>query len=622
MGQAKDDIFILSKFFNLFAMKKLLLYLFLFPVLGLLHRNVDAQFNFGVSHEGYLHGNGISVLTYHNQYFIGKQGGIEIIQYDRRIMSNGMLVYKLQNENRPDDTPEYFTQPVPETEPIQPVTDQKKCLIKMNFRDENINLVYDLVVQGYDTAFSIDLDFQSLPDAGVLEELSFEIELFPGIYRGRSFAFDNEVGFFPLNFHHPVLTENGNYFLSPMGRGNRLVIAPETPEYSMEITAQNASLVLLDTRNKTDHNWYTLKAEINIGQVKQNKVSLVFKPGIIRDYIKKPVIGYSQPGYHPDQNKKIVIEADQKVRVPGKIALFKYAKEEGKFHPLLSETPEFWGKYNRYHIFTFDFSSIKEEGLYYLSMEEEGVHTRPFRISRDIYREGIWQPALETFLPVQMCHMRVQDRNRIWHGCCHMDDAMQAPAPLMLFDGFSQGESTDTPYKAYETIPGLNKGGWHDAGDDDVNFNSTGRTVYHLALIREEFGIETDQTSIDFDKREVFLHRPDGESDLIQNIKHGLNFMLGSYEGVGHGIVGMISNDFATYFIPGTWGHMTDQLFYDPGLDENSRNATHSGKKDDRFAFTNKDVCAEFRNAWMFAASSRALQGSDDSLSQRCLELA
>ena len=32
-----------------------------------------------------------------------------------------------------------------------------------------------------------------------------------------------------------------------------------------------------------------------------------------------------------------------------------------------------------------------------------------------------------TFLPVQMCHVRVNERYRVWHDACHLDDARMAP---------------------------------------------------------------------------------------------------------------------------------------------------------------------------------------------------
>jgi hypothetical protein len=57
-------------------------------------------------------------------------------------------------------------------------------------------------------------------------------------------------------------------------------------------------------------------------------------------------------------------------------------------------------------------------------------------------------------------------------------------------------DTTDTCFKPKRTIPGLNMGGWHDAGDDDVNTGSNDRTVYQLALAIDEFGMYSDQITV------------------------------------------------------------------------------------------------------------------------------
>lgn len=46
-----------------------------------------------------------------------------------------------------------------------------------------------------------------------------------------------------------------------------------------------------------------------------------------------------------------------------------------------------------------------------------------FRIGKNVLDRGVWQPVIEYFLPVQMCHMRVNEKYRVWHDRCHLDDA-------------------------------------------------------------------------------------------------------------------------------------------------------------------------------------------------------
>jgi endoglucanase len=66
-----------------------------------------------------------------------------------------------------------------------------------------------------------------------------------------------------------------------------------------------------------------------------------------------------------------------------------------------------------------------------------------------------------------------------------MDDALMAPVNHNHFDGYIQGESTLTDFRSGEHVPGLNIGGWHDAGDYDIRLESQAETVYKLALAYE-----------------------------------------------------------------------------------------------------------------------------------------
>ncbi len=83
-----------------------------------------------------------------------------------------------------------------------------------------------------------------------------------------------------------------------------------------------------------------------------------------------------------------------------------------------------WEKFLRYSYLKFDFSDIQENGLYLVRYGE--ISSQPFRIAADGNECHVWQPTLEYF-PVQMCHMRINEKYRVWHDLCHMDDARMAP---------------------------------------------------------------------------------------------------------------------------------------------------------------------------------------------------
>ena len=164
-----------------------------------------------------------------------------------------------------------------------------------------------------------------------------------------------------------------------------------------------------------------------------------------------------QVGYHPQQEKRAVIELDPDNVSPGEATLMRIDPVEGLV-PILSRPLTHWGRFLRYDYAVFDFTAVREPGVYVLHFRDG--QTLPFRIAADVYKKGVWQPTLETFFPVQMCHMRVVDRGRVWHGVCYLDDALQAPPNLDLsyVEGYQQGPTTDTPYSAYMHIPGLNRG--------------------------------------------------------------------------------------------------------------------------------------------------------------------
>ena len=49
-----------------------------------------------------------------------------------------------------------------------------------------------------------------------------------------------------------------------------------------------------------------------------------------------------------------------------------------------------------------------------------------------------------------------------------MDDGILAPVVGEQFDGWNQATATDGKYKGGDHIPGMNVGGWYDAGDFDL----------------------------------------------------------------------------------------------------------------------------------------------------------
>ena len=564
----------------------------------------------------YLNSDALSVLAFHNTYPSGMQAGIEIIQHNQRIASNGSVHYRLNPEFNASPDVTKLIQPIPEYDNPERIVHRSKNTIEILVNNEQTGLKYNLVITPIeDHAFNVEVNFDENMERRTFEEITFEMMFYTESYAGKSYISEHDYGHFPYNFSAKV-DEDEN--VVPLMQGRRFILAPEDPSVRMEIISNAGEMKLIDDRLGSQRMWFKLivKADLN---VQKKAISLQFRPNIMVDWVKPPMISVSQVGYHPKQKKEAIIELQKGL---GKISIarLKRLNQDGFFEDVESNRPKLWGDYLRYTYAIYDFSHITQPGLYRIEYEDQVTHI--FKISNDIYRDGVWQPALETFIPVQMCHMRVQDRLRVWHAACHMDDALQAPAPLKFYDGFSQGDETDTQFEPNTTIPGLNVGGWHDAGDDDVNTGSSGRTVYHLALIIEEFGLNSDQTTVDFEKREVFLHQPDGVSDALQQAIHGVHWLLAQYRQIDHSIVGVISKDWNTYLQSADWGVFTDNLYYDPVMNFDEKDGTSSGKFDDRYAFTNKDSRREYMVAAILSASNRVLKDYDDKLANECLEVA
>jgi len=218
--------------------------------------------------------------------------------------------------------------------------------------------------------------------------------------------------------------------------------------------------------------------------------------------------------------------------------------------------------------------------------------------------------------------MFVNEAYRVWHGAAHLDDALQAPVNHTHFDLYAQGPTTDTQYKPGEHIPGLNVGGWFDAGDYDIRTQTQYYVVLNLVQIWENFKLERDETLIDYKTRYVDMHTPDGTPDLLQQIEHGTLALIAQHRAVGHAINGIIVPDLSQYTHLGDALTTTDNLIYNPNLAPNESDGFTSGKFDDRWAFTNKSTALDYGSIAALAAASRALTGYNDALAKECLTTA
>jgi hypothetical protein len=329
----------------------------------------------------------------------------------------------------------------------------------------------------------------------------------------------------------------------------------------------------------------------------------------------------SQVGYHPAQPKQVVIEFDPRDTKRENVKLQRIGLA-GNHKTIIDRKPEEWGRFLRYQYARLDFTDVKEPGVYVVRYGTQ--QSNPFRINASVFAREVWQPTVEYFLPAQMCHMKVMEKYRMWHGLCHMDDARMAPVNHNHFDGYLQGPSTLTNYKPGEPVPGLNVGGWHDAGDWDMRVESQADTIYGLALAWELFKVDYDNTSIDQKNLVTEIHQPDGRPDVLQQLEHGVISVVGGYESLGRLYRGIIEPTLRQYVFLGDGANMTDNVVFDPKKAPvaNAPAVGLPGSPDDRWVFTEENARRELLTAAALAAASRALKGYNDDLAARSLKAA
>jgi hypothetical protein len=559
----------------------------------------------------YFETRGLNVLVFSNWYndmfSDSKMSGIEIIHHGVRTATNGDV--------RLNPTPEQWD-PIPKF--VERKVNKTAGLIEAFLQYPAYGFSYSIKAESREGGIAISVILQKPLPQALEGRAGFNLEFLPSAYFKKACLMDNMSGLFPRYPGGPMERHSsGLVEPKPIAIGNTLVLAPEDPARRVTIQSKPAPVMLFDGRNKAQNGWFVVRSMLpakKIGKVIEWSLTASTTPA----WTRPPVITYSQAGYHADQKKVAVIELDKNDQSLSTARLLKVS-EKGETTEVFSSAVRIWGKYLRFNYATFDFSSVKGNGLYLLEYGDQ--RTTSFRIARDVY-ENAWQPTLDVFFPVQMDHMLIKEAYRVWHGASHLDDALQAPVNHEHFDLYAQGPTTDTKYKPGEHIPGLNVGGWFDAGDFDLRTQTHYATILSMVQTWETFRPERDETNINQRTRSVEIHHPDGKPDLLQQIEHGTLQLIAQYRAIGHAIPGIIEAHLSQYTHLGDAVTSTDNLVYNPSLDNLQSDGFSSGIFDDRWAFTSKSSALNYGSAAALAAASRALRGYDDALASECLSLA
>jgi hypothetical protein len=578
----------------------------------------------------YFETQGVNVLVYSNLFTGGfndeKNAGIEIIQHGVRTSQGGAV--------RLSSTPEQWDL-VPAISNRKVDRASKTIEASLRYKDYDFDSRIVVTAKGKGIEISVYLD-KPVPKA--LEgNAGFNLEFLPSQYWGKTYLMDGRYNRFPRYVAGKTTTRPNSEKLKqfkgyvtsddrgtgqfidplPLETGHTILMAPDEQERMVKITSQDADLMLFDGRVLAQNGWFVVRSLLPAG--KTGKVlTWTIEPNAIKGWIRQPNIGFSQVGYIPSQPKVSVIELDKNDKPLAKASICKVG-DDGKVTKVFTGKIIPWGKYFKYNYVKFDFSSVKTPGVYYIQYGDS--KTNNFIIQDNVY-DNITDATSDIWIPIHMNHMFVKEAYRVWHGEPFKEGYLQAPPNTDHFDLHFQGPTTDTRFKALELIPGLNTGGFFDAGDFDIETESNINVVHNFVQTWEYFKPLRDQTFVDENQRYAELHRPDGKPDVLEFIEHGTLNLLTQAEVVGHMTQALTNSVLDNYHHLGDAASITDGLHYNPDLGpyEKSADGKSSGVKDDMWAFTGRDPYLDLSAATMFAEASRALKGYNDDLSARALE--
>jgi len=574
----------------------------------------------------YFERQGVNVLVFSNSFNGGfndeKNSGIEIIHHGVRTIQGGAV--------RLNKTPEQWDL-VPKM--TNRKVDKENGSIEVTMRYDDYDFESRAVVTAKGRAVEIAVWLDKPVPEKLAGEAGFNLEFLPSQYWLKTFIMDGRLNRFPRYATSQTVTrpnaEKPRQFKGfktyddrgtdlfvdplPLETGHRIVVATDDPERMISIQSDDAELSLYDGRMLAQNGWFVLRSVLPKGKTGK-VVTWTVEPHAIPNWIRQPNIGFSQIGYTPEQPKVAVIELD-KNDAPQKTARLFRIKDDGTTEQAFEGALTTWGPYYKYNYVKFDFSSVRQPGVYYI--QYGATKSNDFLIDERVY-DKITDATTDVWVPIHMNHMYVTEGYRTWHGEPFKEGYLQAPESDH-FDLHRQGATTDTKYKPYELIPGLNVGGFFDAGDFDIETGSNINVVQNLIRAWELFKPQRDETFVNQEQRYVELHRPDGVPDILQFIEHGVLNLVTQAEQIGHMASTLSNSVLDNYHHLGDAASITDGLHYDPSLKpyEVSADGKRSGTPDDMWAFTTRNPSLDLQAAGIFTSAARVLKGYNDDLAAR-----
>ena len=238
---------------------------------------------------------GADVLVFHDIYPEGKQGGIELIQHGERVAAVGDV--------RLAATPGQWGL-LPKL--MRRTVDRAVPSATASLRFEKDQLAYSVRVEPCGDAICIAVDLESpcrppWPAAPAstwnFSRRLLRQELPPGRQRRR----------LPAAGERAAGGQRFRAAPAAPGHGHDTDAASEDPLRRLTIEALGGELQLFDGRDNETNGWFVVTSPIP-GGATRDAVRWRITPNVVPGWQREPVIAFSQVGYHPDQEKRAVIE--------------------------------------------------------------------------------------------------------------------------------------------------------------------------------------------------------------------------------------------------------------------------------------------------------------------------
>lgn len=308
-----------------------------------------------------------------------------------------------------------------------------------------------------------------------------------------------------------------------------------------------------------------------------------------------PAVRLSRIGYAATGTKLAVLEWTPGTPRPADEGVIVNAAGREVLRGRFGETTQFMG----WSVAAFDFTAVTAPGEYRLRWS--GGPEEPVSIRKSVFR-GLWKDSVSGFIPWQMCHAKVNLGPALpFRPACHLDDAVRVPPSFPGVDGFVSYECAGTPWKTGEAVS-CARGGWHDAGDYDLNVSAQGFTTWTLALAAEEFGLDMDEAALDLAAGTWTAGKSDGVPDILQHVAWGATWLLSMQMPDGRVAVGVIEQ-------PNRYGASV--------LPEKATD-NRPGTGDERHIYPDYHPDVQLKAAAALAAASRVLRRHYPDLAAKC----